>query len=269
MIATDLDGTMLNARGRVSARTLLALEAARDAGIVVVPASGRQPFSIGEALQDTFLAEGVVIGANGAIGYDLGSGEVLFEETIPVEAQRALFLGLRERFPTVRCVSVRDAGATFMPQRGYVGMMDPGDHGRHDETPEFELEEVLAEGTSKLVIRGSDVAAEELLVAARELAVPGCTPTTSGAPFLEVAAGGVTKASGVARLAERCGVAPGEVLAFGDNENDIELIAWAGRGVAMGNAVPELLAVADEVAAPNAEDGVALVVERLLVDCPS
>ncbi len=263
LIATDLDGTLLNTRHRVPARTLLALREARDAGIVVVPASGRQPFSIEEVVQDTFLAEGVVLGANGAVGYNLATGEVLFEDTIAVEAQRALFLGLRELFPTVRCVSVRDAGATFVPQRGYVGLMDPGDHGRRGDVSEFDLDDVLAEGTSKLVIRGSDVGPDVLLAAARELSVPGCAPTSSGAPFIEVAAGGVSKATGVARLAAAYGIAPDEVVAFGDNENDVELLTWAGLGVAMGNAIPDLIAVADEVTATNDEDGIALVVERL------
>ncbi|MBK7819676.1 MAG: HAD family phosphatase [Tessaracoccus sp.] len=263
LIATDLDGTLLNSRHRIPARNLLALREAHEAGVLVVPASGRQPFSIEEVVRDTFLADGVVLGANGAVGYHLGTGEVLFEDTIAVEAQRALFFGLQELYPTVRCVSVRDAGATFLPQRGYVGLMDPGDHGRRGDVSEFDLDDVLADGTSKLVIRGSDVAPDELLAAARDLAVPGCTPTTSGAPFLEVAAEGVNKATGVARIADRYGIAPEEIVAFGDNENDVELLAWAGLGVAMGNAGPGVAVVADEVTATNDDDGVALVVERL------
>ncbi|MFT3889058.1 MAG: HAD family hydrolase [Arachnia sp.] len=264
LIATDLDGTLLTSQHRPSARTLLALQAAHEAGVIVVPASGRQPFSIGQVLAGTFLGEGVVLGANGAVGYDLGRDEVLFEETIAVEAQRALFFGLQRIFPDLHCVSVRDGGATFVPQRGYIGLMDPGDHGLRGVGREFDLDEVLAEGTSKLVVRAADVAPEQLLAAARELAIPGCEVSTSGAPFLEVAAGGVTKATGLARIASTFGIGPEEVVAFGDNRNDVELIAWAGLGVAMGNALPEAIAVADEVTASNDEDGIALVLERLL-----
>ena len=76
LIATDIDGTLIDASHRPSARTLAALTRARDEGVLVVPASGRQPFSIAEVLRDTWLAEGLVIGANGAVATDLGTGEM-------------------------------------------------------------------------------------------------------------------------------------------------------------------------------------------------
>lgn len=270
LIATDLDGTLLSgdpsAPGsvRVSHRTLAALEAARDAGVVVVPASGRQPFSIVDALRGTFLSEGVALGSNGAIGVHLGSGHTYFETLLDPQAQAELFHGLRARFPGVRCVSVRDGGTTFVPQHGYVGMMDPGDHGRPDVLPEFDLDAVLAAPSLKFVIRDPDVPVDDLLAAALDLAVPGCRPTTSGAPFLEVSADGADKGAGLAHLCGLLGIDRADVVAFGDNRNDVTMLAWAGHGVAMGDALPEALEVADEVTAPHGADGVALVVERLL-----
>ena len=74
----------------------------------------------------------------------------------------------------------------------------------------------------------------------------------------------VAIAWGVARLCERLGIERDDVVAFGDALNDVELLAWAGHGVAVANAVPEAVAVADEVTATNDEDGVAQVLERLL-----
>ena len=80
--------------------------------------------------------------------------------------------------------------------------------------------------------------------------------------LLEISPAGVTKAVGLAEVAERLGIAAADVVAFGDMPNDLEMLRWAGHGVAMGNAHPMLRDVADEVTASNAEDGLALVLER-------
>lgn len=92
----------------------------------------------------------------------------------------------------------------------------------------------------------------------------GIAATLSGAPFVEVMAEGISKAWGRARLCDRLGITAEEVLAFGDAPNDAELLAWAGRGVAVSNASPATLAAANEVSLSNEEDGVAVVLERLL-----
>jgi hypothetical protein len=270
LIALDLDGTLLTSASAtpplaLSPRTLAVLTEASERGIVVVPASGRQPFSIARALAGTFLAEGVVLGANGAIGVHLGTGEVYFEQLLAPDAQGALYHGLRQEFPGVRCVSVRDGGVAFFPQHGYVGMMDPGDHGRLDaHLPEYDLNEVLAEPSLKFIVRDPGVPEAVLLDAARALDVPGCTCLTSGAPFVEVSAGGIHKGSGVASLCGVLGIDRADVVAFGDELNDVEMIAWAGLGVAMGNAADVAKDAADEICPTNDQDGVAVVLERLL-----
>ena len=121
--------------------------------------------------------------------------------------------------------------------------MDPEDHSRPGDLPEFPLTEVLSVPSVKLVVRDPAVAPEELLATALELDLPGVAPSTSGAPFLEVASAGVDKGTGLVRIAGALGVRADEVIAFGDNLNDLEMLAWAGHGVAMGNALPEVIAV--------------------------
>ena len=94
---------------------------------------------------------------------------------------------------------------------------------------------------------------------------PGVHVSPSGLPgSIELTAPGVHKGSAVAHLCERLGVEQRDVVAFGDGLNDHEMLAWAGQGVAMGNAEAETKAIADEVTASNDDDGVAVVVERLL-----
>jgi hydroxymethylpyrimidine pyrophosphatase-like HAD family hydrolase len=90
------------------------------------------------------------------------------------------------------------------------------------------------------------------------------TTTVSGGPFVEVMAAGVTKALALAELCAERGIAASEVVAVGDHTNDLPMLRWAGRGVAMGNAHPSVLAEIKEHTASNVDDGLALVIESLL-----
>jgi len=125
-------------------------------------------------------------------------------------------------------------------------------------------EEILDRPAAKLLARHPRMACDELLALAVEV-LDGQVAVTSSSKeaLLEISAPGVTKASALAALAARAGIPAAEVVAFGDMPNDLPMLAWAGRAVAVANAHPEVLAVADEVTASNDEDGVALVLERL------
>lgn len=267
LIATDVDGTLLGSDHRISPRNLAAFAAARDAGLEVLAISGRQPYSIGAIVAGSPL-EGFVVGSNGSVAVDMATRAVLFEELLDLDAQRSIAVAMLEHFPDAHVVSVRDAGNAYVAQHGYTGDQDPGaENALWPVAHRFaDLDEVLAEPSLKLVIRHPDrrVAPEHMLEVARGLAVPGVHPTTSGAPFLEVGRAGVSKATALARFAGDRGIDATQVVAFGDNLNDVEMLAWAGLGVAMGNAVPGALAAADEVTAHHDDDGVAVVIERLL-----
>lgn len=266
LIATDVDGTLIRSDHRsISPRTRQAFEAARAAGVEVLAISGRQPHSIAAIIAGSPL-EGPVIGSNGAVSVDLATRRVIFQELIDVDAQRQMALGLIEAFPGVKVLSVRDAGNSYVAQHGYGGKQDPASANRvWSFTHRFaHLDEVLAEPSLKLVLRHDSIDPEVMLGVARRLGVPGCHPTTSGAPFLEVGPAGVSKATALARFCAVRGIQAGEVVAFGDNNNDVEMLAWAGRGVAMGNAVPAAMDAADEVTLHHDADGVAVVVERVL-----
>ena len=128
------------------------------------------------------------------------------------------------------------------------------------ETPE----ELLSVPAVKLLARAGEQdpdAFAELIAAA----VAGLAEAThsSSSGLVEISAAGVTKAAGLAWYCDRLGVTAADVLAFGDMPNDVPMLTWAGRGVAVANAHPAVLAVADEVTTANTEDGVAAYLEKI------
>ena len=264
LIATDLDGTLLDDSGRVSARTRAALDAARAAGIVTVPVTARQPIGVRPIAEQAGFDEWALCG-NGAYGVHLTTGEHLFAEEIPADVQQQLAEALRAVLPDLVFASVRDAGEGFIAQEGYAALAQLSDHKRDPATMRgVPLADVLAAPSLKLVIRHASVPIPEIFAALQALGLTGFEATLSGAPFVEVMAQGVTKATGLAQLCEHLGIGRDEVLAFGDALNDLEMLEWAGRGVAVANAIDVVRDAADEVAASNDDDGVAQVIERML-----
>lgn len=265
LVSSDLDGTMLFEHRTITARTVEALHACREAGIAVVPNTGRQHLRLGDLLADAGGPVGLAVTNNGAVGVDLASGEVLFEELIDPDAQALLADRLTTALPDARFWALRSGAVESVMQHGYRDQMSEqeilfgGPLG--DSLP---LPEVLSQPAIKLIIRHPHLPPHALLGEIQALELDGFHATTSGAPFVEVQGMGVTKATGIARLAGSLGVSASEVLAIGDELNDIEMIRWAGFGVAMGNALPQVKAAADAVTAPDSADGLALVLEALV-----
>ncbi len=262
LIATDLDGTLLRGDKTISARTSTALRRAVEAGMIVVAATGRQPGGLPGSL--TECGVGYVVGANGAIGVERASRRVLFEEPIPAEVVNSLVATVRELMPQARLSVARQHGEYYLYEPGYRDLILA-----HEQVPESYLRpgleaDLTAEATLKLSVRDPGLSAEEMLATLSAATVPGVHATTSGAPFLEISVAGVTKATGLQRLCDALSISSAEVIAFGDAGNDAEMLAWAGRGVAMGNATPAVREIADEVTATNDADGLAIVVEAIL-----
>lgn len=270
LIATDLDRTLLASDGGVSARTREALDAATAAGIHVVPATARNPVGL-RHLQPVLGFDRWALCSNGAFGVHLTTRELLFADEVPADVIARFVTVLDREIPGVRYAAVRDAGERFVAQEGYADLATFADHKRdpsamHGET----LAVVTGSSALKLVFRHETITSPELFELARGLVASGALDgtgfemTLSGAPFVEVMAAGVSKASGLAQLCTRLGVDRSEVLAFGDGLNDREMLAWAGHGVAVANADDVVKDVADELTASNDEDGVARIIEDLL-----
>ena len=264
LIATDLDGTLLDSASAVSPRTRAALDAARERGIHVVPVTARQPIGLRAIAADAAF-DGWALCSNGAYAVHLTDGRMLFAEELPADTIRTLAEALRASIPGLLFASVRDAGETFVAQHGYAEIADLSDHKRDPKTMGgVPLEQVLDAPSLKFVIRHPELAPAALFDSLRSLGLTGFEATLSGAPFVEVMAEGVTKATGLARLCAHLGIDRADVVAFGDALNDVEMLRWAGHGVAMARAEAVVQDAADETAASNDDDGVAQVIERML-----
>jgi Cof subfamily protein (haloacid dehalogenase superfamily) len=259
-IATDLDGTLLGSDGRVSARTRAAIDAAEDAGILFVVATGRPPRWIPPVVEQ-IGERGLVVCANGASVYDPARHELVARHDLSPAVAAELVDELEQAFPD----------AVLGVEQGFDFAVDESHHRTGVDLSWIEglrvgpIRSFLDEPVTKLIVRmppGSPpgtAASVQAVVGERALV----THSTDES-FLELSRPDVHKAATVEALLEGSGIRGHEVVAFGDMPNDLELICWAGLGVAMANGHPDLRAAADEVTASNDDDGVALVVERVL-----
>ena len=253
MIASDIDGTLLRSDGTMSARTVQALQAAEEAGLTVVLCTGRPPRWM-KPIAEATGHHGLAICANGALVYDLHTEQVVEQFPIDVDVARQLTIALRDTVPGVSFAVERATGMLHEP--AYVPL------GRF-ETIEAELEELLAEPMAKLIAKHPEMTSSELHDAIAHLA--GVVELTySSGTIVEMSAPGVTKAFALERLCDERGITATEVVAFGDMPNDIPMLMWAGRGVAVANAHPDVIAIADDTCESNEDDGPAQAIERLL-----
>jgi hydroxymethylpyrimidine pyrophosphatase-like HAD family hydrolase len=256
LVASDLDGTLLRSDGSVSSRTLAALARTVEAGIRFVLVSARSPAWLAPEAERLGL-DGIGICSNGAVVYDYEAERVLIHRPLEPETAREIAHGLRQAAPGIAFGCERPSG--FVAEPGYVPLFRPP-----EEVPRADIHSLLSEPATKLVLQHPGLSQDDLHTLAGDLAGDRAETCYSGAGGLvEITARGVTKGTALEGLCAQLGVDRAEVMAFGDMINDIPMIEWAGRGVAVANAHPELQTVADELTASNDEDGVALVLERL------
>ncbi len=263
LVASDVDGTLLGASETPSERTRSVVARVQAARIPFVLVTGRPPRwvpRIAEQLGDLRWA----ICANGAVRYDIAADRVVSSTTLTPEALRGLADSCARALPAawlgverVGTSAFADVARQFLCEPGYQHAWDNPDHSTAARELLFERPAI------KLLVRDPRLTSDQMVAALAPL-IPADIDLTFSNPkgLIEAAPGGVTKASGLASLAGEFGVDSCDVIAFGDMPNDTDMLRWAGHGVAMGNAHPDVLAVADEVTAPNTEDGVALVLER-------
>jgi Cof subfamily protein (haloacid dehalogenase superfamily) len=255
LVASDLDGTLLRSDGTVAERTRDVLARVEQAGSLFVMVTGRPPRWMAQVAEEAGH-RGLAVCANGALVYDLHTEQVVQDFRIDGSTTLQLVQALRSQVPGI-AFAVEKGLDGFGRESAYVPRYDNG------ELLVAPIEELVEPGVVKLLARVEGTPSDDLLARAREVIgeLAECTHS-SGDGLVEISAAGVSKASGLAVLAQEWGVDAADVIAFGDMPNDLPMLGWAGRSVGMGNAHPDVLALVDEVTATNDDDGVAAVLER-------
>ena len=261
LIAIDLDGTLLRSDRTVSDRSRTAVAAVRSLGIEVIVATARSPRSA-RSLAAAAGIGGVAICANGATLYDLDTDAIVAHTPLAAPTAHMLVQGLREQFPEIAFGWEHEL--RFGSEPAYEALRAPDSWPRPADAYEPCDPLTWSLPMTKLLARSPDSDVEHILAVAAELAGEDASTTLAGGSYVEMAAAGVGKEAALAQLAAERGLGPNEVVAFGDHLTDAAMVAWAGRGVAVANAHPAVIAVADEVCASNDEDGVAEVLERIV-----
>ncbi|WP_097874000.1 HAD family hydrolase [Streptomyces sp. ms184] len=258
LVATDLDGTLLRPDDTVSARSRAALGLAAASGARHLIVTGRSVPGIRALLADLAYT-GLVVCGQGTQLYDADAGRLLRSVALDREAADTALGKIEAEVGAVFAAVDQDGvdGVTLI-EAGYR-MPNPTLPARRVGSREALWERPVI----KVLVRHPELGDDALAAVARGAVGDLATVTMAGPGTVELAPRGVDKGTGLAAAAELLGIGAKRTVAFGDMPNDLPMFAGSGLRVAMGNAHPELRAAADEVTLSNAENGVAVVLERL------
>jgi HAD superfamily hydrolase (TIGR01484 family) len=264
LVALDIDGTLLKwvegvgtTYEQISPPVYAAVRRALDAGAHVVLASGRSPHGMTNVadLLDLHADRGDrlwVVASNGAVVFRYPPLDVVHEVTF--DAAPAVRAVLQEHPSAL--VAVEERGVGYRVNRPFP----PGE--LSGEFTIADVADLVAMPVSRVIIRDPDATAEDFVALGARLGLQGTDYVVGWTAWLDLAPVGVSKASGLEYVARELGVAAADVLAIGDGRNDIEMLRWAGRGVAMGQSVDVVLEAADAITGSVHDEGVAQELDR-------
>jgi len=263
LIASDVDGTLLDDDENVTPRTRAAVHAAVAAGAQFVLATGRPPRWVPQVADALGIAP-MAVCANGAVLYDSATDRIVAARTLSSEVLAELAEMATRLIPGAG-LAVERVGRTAHDAATPQFVSSPGyEHAwLNPDNTEVSLADLLSAPAIKLLIRKPGARSGDMAaVLAKHVGLQGDITYSTNNGLIEVMPLGISKATGVEEVARPLGIAAEDVVAFGDMPNDVPMIRWAGLGVAMGNADPEVMEAADEVTTPNTDDGLARVLER-------
>ncbi|KUI41028.1 HAD family hydrolase [Mycobacterium sp. IS-1590] len=263
LIASDVDGTLLDDDEKVSARTRAAVTAAVESGTEFVIATGRPPRWV-QPVVDALGFAPMAVCANGAVLYDPANDRIVSARTLSTDDLAELAEIATQAIPGAGLAvervgnSAHDAATPqFVSSPGYEhAWLNP-------DNTEVSFEDLLSAPAIKLLIRKAGARSSDMAATLTDHIghVADITYSTNNG-LIEVMPVGISKATGVAEVADPLGISADAIVTFGDMPNDVPMLRWAGLGVAMGHGHPAALAAADEVTSTNNDDGVARVLER-------
>ncbi|MGO3021892.1 MAG: HAD family hydrolase [Brevibacterium sp.] len=257
LVASDIDGTLLLNWEPISTATIDAIHRCQDAGIPFVLVTGR-PMRWLAPIADQIPDLGRVVCVNGAVVYDIASQSVVDAHTIDAQSLTEIIAAVRVDHPEAR-FAYETLNGGFIDQDFVPGR--PREARIIDDVSELAGEDVV-----KVLVRlaTSDSQAMHDLI---DPLVDGTCHASFSEPdngLVELAPFGITKAKTLEDLCDHLGVGRSQVMAFGDMPNDIEMLSWAGHGVAMGNALGSVKAIAAAVTDEVDDDGVARYLDAVL-----
>ncbi|WP_026544514.1 HAD family hydrolase [Arthrobacter sp. 35/47] len=259
LVALDVDGTLVDHEGQMSDEVRSAASAVVEGGHEVVIATGRSLGATLPIIEKIGLTRGHAVCSNGGVtlridvdgledGYEI-INRVVFDP-------RPALVALRKSLPTAKFALEDDQGRFLSTER-----FQDASFGAEAESVGFDR--MLEARAVRVVVFSTDSTAEEFGEAVESIGLHGVTYSVGWTAWLDIAAAGVTKASALELVRRRCGIDPAQTVAIGDGRNDIEMLTWAARGVAMGQAPDEVMTVATEVTASVYDDGAAKILRSL------
>jgi len=260
MIATDIDGTMLRSDHSLSDTVRRSLWSAKEAGIHVVPATGR-PFTVARDVLQALGLPDYWIFSNGAITYHAQTDEIIRGYWIDRSVVEWLIPSLRLAIPGIEFALEGERNASYEAK---FRMVVPGIPDTYEAEQVDDVAEHFPDRIQKILAFQPDMQLDDLFQQVSAATDSRVVASYSGMEFIELSASMVTKASALDELVVQLGIEPAEVAAFGDNHNDIPMLNWAGRAFAMGNASDDAKQAADHVIGANDDDGLAEAIDQIV-----
>lgn len=260
LVALDVDGTLVDTDMVVSPRLRQAIQTGQAAGVIFTLATGRGPRSIAPFVQELGFSAPQICYQGGLI-YDVAQAQILHRATLPVAlVHEAIAWARGAQYDISIYIDGQIYIETFRHPRAF--------YDRWFGLPIHQVPDLVAAVThdpEKVLFTAEPAEADLIHQALTQHFSPRAQVMRTHELFVELVPNDTSKGQALAWLAGEYGIDQQQVMAVGDSENDLSMVAWAGLGVAMGNAVPDVKAVANWIAPSVQEDGAAVALERFVL----
>lgn len=259
LVALDIDGTIVDGSNSLSPAVREAVRAVRDAGIETVISTGRAIHGVLDTTGQLGFEAGHAVASNGAVVFDYDSAA-----NEPVVIHHAVTFDPREAITEVLAqmpeamIGVEELGVGWRVNRSFP------DYEINGSIIVEPIEALVARPVTRVVVLSTEHSREEFHAIVERLGLADTNYFVGYSAWLDIAPQGVSKASGLEVLCHRLGLDRTDVLAVGDGMNDVDMLGWAGHGVAMGQAPDAVKAAADEICGSIDDDGLATLLRRYL-----
>lgn len=262
LIALDLDGTLLNDKKVISEKTLATLKQAESEGHQIMIATGR-PYRSSAPFYKQLGLKTPIVNFNGAfVHHPTDRSWKTVHETIDLSVVRDVVDAMQDfNFKNIVAEVMDDVYLQYHDEK----LLDIFSYGT-TKIQEGDIRNSLEVNPTSLLIQGGDGMADPIRKHLEEVHAEVIEHRRWGAPWevVEVIRHGLNKAVGISKVSEWIGIPQERIIAFGDEDNDLEMIDYAGIGVAMGNGIDRLKSIANEVTLTNNEDGIAVMLQERL-----